>query len=88
MGHWRRFIVDNATGWAIIITVGNINDSVPAIDLLSGLKNDYLIEGKDYDTEAILKCVTENQQVAVIPPRSTRIVQRPYDKHLYKNGTW
>ena len=68
----------------LLITAGNINDSVPAIDLLSGLKSDYLIADKGYDTEAILKFAAENHQVAVIPPRSNRLVQRHYDKHLYK----
>lgn len=72
----------------LLITAGNINDSVPAIDLLSGLESDYLIVDKGYDTEAIVKFAAENQQVAVIPPRSTRLVQRPMTSISIKSGTW
>jgi transposase len=68
----------------LFLTAGNINDSVPAIDLLRGLKSTYLIADKGYDAQTILDFATNNGQTAVIPPRSNRIDQRNYDKHLYK----
>jgi transposase len=40
---------------------------------------------KAYDTDAILEHLDANSIEAVIPPRSHRLVQRPFDKHLYKN---
>jgi transposase len=68
----------------LFLTAGNVHDSVPAIDLLSGLKSAYLIADKGYDAQTILDFATNNGQTAVIPPRSNRINQRDYDKHLYK----
>jgi transposase len=68
----------------IFLTAGNVHDSVPAIDLLSGLKSTYLIADKGYDAQTIVDFATNNGQTTVIPPRSNRINQRDYDKHLYK----
>ena len=68
----------------LFLTAGNVHDSVPAIDLLSGLKSAYLIADKGYDAQTILDFAANNGQTAVIPPRSNRINQRDYDKHLYK----
>ena len=68
------------------LTGGNINDSVAAIDLLTGLKSKYLIADKGYDTNAILEFAASNNQIAVIPPKANRIDQREYDKHIYKEG--
>jgi len=66
------------------LTGGNVNDSVPAIDLLTGLKSKYLIADKGYDTNAILEFAASNNQIAVIPPKVNRVDQRECDKHIYK----
>jgi GGDEF domain-containing protein len=50
--------------------------------LLGDLKPGSLSADNAYDTDAIL---ADNGIAAVIPPRSHRIVQRPFDKHQYKN---
>ena len=68
----------------LLLTAGNVNDSVPAISLLTGLKSTYLIADKGYDTNAILEFAATNSQTAVIPPKANRVEQRPYDKHIYK----
>lgn len=42
-----------------------------------------MIADKAYDTDAILEAVAAAAQ-AVIPPKATRIEQRPTDWHLYR----
>ena len=68
----------------LLLTAGNVNDSVTAIGLLTGLKSTYLIADKGYDTNAILEFAATNGQTAVIPPKANRVEKRPYDKHIYK----
>jgi transposase len=43
-----------------------------------------VIADKAYDTDAILQAVAAGRALAVIPPRATRIHQRPTDWHLYQ----
>jgi transposase len=39
---------------------------------------------RGYDTNAILAQAARQGMIPVIPPRKRRIVQRDYDKYLYK----
>ena len=39
---------------------------------------------RGYDTNAILEQAAQQGMNPVIPPRKHRLVQRDYDKHLYK----
>ena len=66
-------------------TGGEAGDSPEALPLLGDLKPGSLSADKAYDTDAILDHLADNGIAAVIPPRSHRIVQRPFDKHQYKN---
>ncbi|QKV57198.1 MAG: transposase [Dechloromonas sp.] len=50
-----------------------------------GYETDSLSADKAYDTDAILEHLAATGIEAVIPPRSHRLVQRPFDRHLYKN---
>ena len=43
-----------------------------------------MIADKAYDTDAILRAVAAAGALAVIPPKATRIHQRPTDWHLYQ----
>ena len=43
-----------------------------------------MIADKAYDTDAILQAVAAAGALAVIPPKATRIHQRPTDWHLYQ----
>lgn len=67
------------------LTGGEAGDSPQALPLLKDLRAGSLSADKAYDTDAILEHLDANGIEAVIPPRSHRIVQRPFDKHLYKN---
>ena len=43
-----------------------------------------LLAGKGYDTDAILKQAKNQGMQPVIPPKKNRVIQREYDKELYK----
>jgi len=67
------------------LTGGEAGDSPQALPLLGDLQPDSLSADKAYDTDAILEYLEANGIEAVIPPRSHRVVQRPFDRHHYKN---
>ena len=68
----------------LILTGGQAADSPQGIPLLSGIKANYVIADKGYDSDAILDFVEAQGAIAVIPPRSNRRVIRTYDKEVYK----
>jgi transposase len=43
-----------------------------------------LLADKGYDTDAILEQAKNQGMQPVIPPKKNRIIQRKYDKELYK----
>ena len=45
---------------------------------------DYLLADRGYDTNAILQQAARQGMTPVIPPRKHRLLQRDYDKYLYK----
>ena len=45
---------------------------------------EYLVADRGYDTNAILHQAAQQGMNPVIPPRKHRLLQRDYDKHLYK----
>jgi transposase len=67
-----------------ILTGGQKADCVQAIPLMQGLHFKALLADKGYDANAIIEYVEAQGGVAVIPPKSTRLVQRAYDKELYQ----
>ena len=67
------------------LTGGEAGDCPQALPLLSDLKPGSLSADKAYDSDAILQHLASNGIEAVIPPKSNRLVQRSFDKHLYKN---
>lgn len=67
-----------------ILTGGQESDIGQAEHLLAGLQAGALLADKGYDADALLNTLKETHIEAVIPPKANRTVQRPYDKHLYK----
>lgn len=67
------------------LTGGQAGDSPQALPLLDGLQPASLSADKAYDTEAILGYLTAHRIEAVIPSRIHRVIQRPFDRHQYKN---
>jgi len=52
--------------------------------LIEGLKVEYLLADRGYDTNALLEQAQKQGMEAVIPPKKNRAVRRPYDQDLYK----
>ena len=67
-----------------ILTAGQSHDSPQAEALIEGYSTRALIADKGYDSSDLIEAVKALGIQAVIPPRSNRIEQREYDKHLYK----
>ena len=67
------------------LTGGEAGDSPQALPLLLGLKPVSLSADKAYDSDTILEHLATHEIKAVIPPKCNRLVQRSFDKHLYKN---
>ena len=67
-----------------ILTPGESSDFAQAIPLLHGENPDYVIADKGYDSDEIIEFIEQINAVPVIPPRRHRLVQRKYDKIIYK----
>lgn len=68
-----------------MLTPGQAHDLNGADELLPNLEADALLADKAYDAdERVLVPLQNAGMTAVIPPKSNRIVQREYDKELYK----
>src|SRR6218665_779465 len=67
-----------------LLTGGEVADITQAKSLLDGLKTDAVLPDKGYDADALLDRIQEAGGTAVIRPRRNRVVQRSYDRHLYK----
>ena len=48
------------------------HDAPQALPLLKGIKADFVIADKGYDSDGILRFVHEQGAIAVIPPKSNR----------------
>ena len=67
-----------------ILTGGQVADVTQAKALLEGRKANNAIMDKAYDADKLLNQIDSQGMTAVIPPKSNRISQRDYDRHLYK----
>lgn len=66
------------------VTAGTEADCRRLPELVEGFPARFVLADRGYDTEACLAAVAALGAEAVIPPRRCRLVQRPYDEHLYK----
>ena len=69
-----------------MLSGGEAHDSGFAVPLLSefDIQGVCVLGDKAYDTNDILKFISGAGAVSNIPPKSNRLVQRDYDKHVYK----
>lgn len=67
-----------------ILTAGQRHDITQAEGLIDDYEFQRLIADRSYDCDDLLAIIAEKGAEAVIPPRKSRIEQREYDKHLYK----
>lgn len=70
----------------LIITPGQAHDVTCAEALLDGLEaRAIVIADKGYDADAFVDLIETQGAQVVNPPRSHRLTQRVYDRHLYKD---
>lgn len=68
-----------------LLTGGQAHDLQGADHLLPGMEADTLIADKAFDADKrVLEPLTAAGKAAVIPPKANRVVQRDYDRDLYK----
>jgi transposase len=67
-----------------VVTPGQRNDITQADILLKDVSESYVIADKGYDSTELRSKLIEKNCVPVIPSRSNRKEQYPYDEHLYK----
>ena len=67
-----------------ILTGGERNDCTQALALLENIKGEALLADKGYDANYIVEAAENMGAIVVIPPKKNRIIQREYDKDLYK----
>lgn len=68
----------------VLITQGATADCAQASKLIEGLRADYLLADRGYDTNEILERAKGQGIKPVIPPKKNRKEQYPYDADLYK----
>jgi transposase len=83
-GYFRCVVDGLGNPVDLILTGGEVHDSLCADTLLAAKNSDFVIADKAYDSDKILAKIAEMEAIAVIPPKSNRKEQRTYDKHYYK----
>jgi transposase len=68
----------------LLLTAGQRHDSPQAQRLIENFEPQALIADKGYDSDDLVELVTAKGILAVIPPKKSRLVQREYDRHLYR----
>jgi len=63
---------------------GQVADISVAAELIEGIATQSVVADKGYDADAFIATIETSGAQAVIPPRSNRLTQRAYDRHLYK----
>jgi transposase len=87
-GGWGTKIhtVVDALGFPIdiIVTEGQVNDNIPALDLLKDKESKNVLADAAFDTDAIRALIKKQGKQAVIPNQARRSQKLDYDKHIYK----
>jgi transposase len=67
-----------------VLTGGQAADITQAEALLPAAPVDAVVADKGYDADHFVTAVTARGTEAVIPSRKNRVIQRDYDRHVYK----
>lgn len=67
-----------------LLTPGQAADSPQVPTLFDQFSASFAILDKAYDTDAVLAFFENQGTIPVIPPKANRVVQRDYDRQLYK----
>ncbi len=66
------------------LTEGHASEYGQANAPIEQIQADYILADKGYDGDEFINNIKSSSAVAVIPPRQNRIVQREYDREIYK----
>jgi transposase len=67
------------------ITEGQVHDVTQAPKMLEDATSTSVLADKGYDSNAVVAQIESQGSRAVIPPRRGRVVDRPYDRDLFKS---
>ena len=68
----------------MVVTAGTVAACTRAEALIDGIKADYLLAYRGYDTNRVLAAARERGMAPVIPPKRGRKVPHSYDEALYQ----
>lgn len=68
----------------VILSAGQVADIECAAQTIKDLPAQAVIADKGYDADHFIAKIEAAGAQAVIPPRSNRIAQRDFDRHLYR----
>ena len=68
----------------LILTGGQVADITQGPALVNSIKTDAVVADKGYDSDAFGATITQTGAEAVIPPRSSRLTPREFDRERYK----
>lgn len=68
----------------VVITPGQQHDITTASELIEGVKATYILGDKGYDCDAFIEQIIQQGAQPVVPSRSSRLIPRTIDKHIYK----
>ena len=83
----KLHLVTDGTGKPIKfqLTAGQAANCNQATSLLKGQKAEAVLGDKGYDADEMIEYVKNCMKAkVVIPPKRNRVIQRHYDKHIYK----
>ena len=69
----------------VILSAGQIADSDRAAEPIEHWAAQAIIADKGYDADHFVAKIEAAGAKAVIPPRSNRLTQRSFDRHLYRD---
>ena len=69
----------------VILSAGQIADIDCAAKTIEHLPTQAVIADKGYDADHFVAMIEAAGARAVIPPRSNRLTQRDFDRHLYRD---
>tara|TARA_R110002167_G_scaffold204404_7_gene408506 strand:+ start:1535 stop:1888 length:354 start_codon:yes stop_codon:yes gene_type:complete len=67
-----------------LLTPGQASEYGQANHLIEGIKADFVMADKGYDSDSFVASIRASGASPVIPPRKNRTSPRDYDKVLYK----
>ena len=69
----------------VVLSAGQIADIKCAAETIHGFPAQAVIADKGYDADHFVNMIEATGAQAVIPPRSNRLIQRSFDRHLYQD---